>query len=94
MSENITHEISYKTLFIVLIILLTLTATTVAVTSFNLHVWNVVLALLIASTKVYIVLRYFMHLKYEETFLKVFVAMVFSLFAVILIITFLDYFYR
>ena len=94
MSENNNHITSYKTNIIVLIVLLFLTFVTVAVTSINLHAWNVALALLIASTKVFLVLTYFMHLKYENVLLRIFVGMVFLLFAVIVVITFLDYLYR
>jgi len=51
-------------------------------------------ALLVASVKVFIVLTYFMHLKYDSLFIKLMVAGIFILFAVIIVITFLDYWFR
>jgi len=39
-------------------------------------------------------LTYFMHLKYESLLLRILVAMIFVLYAVIVLITFIDYAYR
>ncbi len=94
MSENATHITEYKTLGIVLVTLLFFTLITIVVTSFDLAVWNVVLALVIAGTKGFLVVTYFMHIKYESLLLKILVGMVFFLFALILVITFIDYAYR
>lgn len=88
------HITEYKTLGIVLLILLLLTFTTIEVTSFHLMAATVLVALLIAGVKGYIVLTYFMHLKYEGLLLRVLVSAVFLLYAVIIIITFFDYMYR
>jgi cytochrome c oxidase subunit IV len=94
MSENGTHITEYKTLARVLLALLVLTCITVLVTSFDLKVWNVFVALLIASVKVFIVLAYFMHLKHESRLLKLLVGGIFLLYAAVIIITYLDYLYR
>ncbi len=94
MSEHATHITSYKTLGIVLVTLLSLTCITILVTSLELHVWNVVLALVIACIKGFLVVTYFMHIKHENILLKILVGMVFALFALIIIITFFDYLYR
>lgn len=95
MTENVhQHITSYKTLGIILIILLTLTFITIEVTSINLAAWSVGVALLIACIKVYLVLSYFMHLKYESALLKLLVGMVFLLFALVIIITYVDYLNR
>jgi cytochrome c oxidase subunit IV len=94
MSQNGTHITDYLTLGKVLVALLFLTCITILVTSFNLDAWNVFIALLIASFKVFIVLTYFMHLKHESRLLKILVGMVFMLFAVVIVITYLDYLYR
>ena len=88
------HITEYKTLGIVLLVLLLLTFTTIEVTSFHLMAATVLVALLIAGVKGYIVLTYFMHLKYEGLLLRVLVSAVFLLYAVIIIITFFDYMYR
>jgi cytochrome c oxidase subunit IV len=89
-----SHVTSYKTLGIVLILLMLLTTITINVTSFNLMAWNVGIALLIAGVKGYLVLTYFMHLKYENRILRAFVIVVFILFITIFAITFIDYLYR
>lgn len=59
------HILSYKTLAAVLGALLVLTAVTVGVSYFDMGILNVPVALAIASTKVTLVLLFFMHLKYE-----------------------------
>lgn len=89
-----SHVTSYRTLAIVLVFLLLLTTLTINVTSFNLKLWNVVLALLIAGFKGYLVMTYFMHLKYENKVIRLFVFVVLMLFVVIFAITFIDYLYR
>lgn len=94
MANNKTHTIEYNDLIKNLILLLFLTVVTVFITSLELGAFTVTGALLIASTKVYFVLANFMHLKYESILLKILVAMVFVLFALIIVITFIDYAYR
>lgn len=89
-----SHVTSYKTLGIVLILLMLLTTITINVTSFNLKLWNVAIALTIAGVKGYLVLTYFMHLKYENRIIRAFVIVVFMLFIAIFAITFIDYLYR
>ncbi len=93
MSET-KHISSYRGHVRILIALLSLTALTIFVTKFNLKAWNVAIALLIASTKVTLVLLYFMHLKFESRLIKVLVAAVFILFATFIILTLSDYIFR
>lgn len=88
------HITSYRTLGTTLVLLLLLTTLTINVTSFNLKLWNVVLALLIAGLKGYLVMTYFMHLKYENRVIRLFVIVVLILFVVIFAVTFFDYLYR
>lgn len=94
MANNTTHTIEYKTLGKILLVLLFLTFVTVEITSFHLGAFTVTAALLIAGLKAFLVLSNFMHLKYESLLLRILVAMVFALFALIVIITFIDYAYR
>ncbi len=94
MANNTTHTIEYKALTKNLLILLFLTLITIAVTSIHLGPLTVTVALLIAGTKAFLVLSNFMHLKYESLLLRILVAMVFVLFAIILVITFIDYAFR
>jgi len=94
MANNTTHTTEYKVLAKVLLILMFLTFLTISVTSFHLGAFSVTVALLIAGVKGFLVLTYFMHLKYESTLLRILVAMIFVLYAVIILITFIDYAFR
>jgi len=94
MANNTTHTIEYNTLAKILLVLMFLTLITISVTSYHLGPFTVTVALLIAGTKSFLVLSNFMHLKYESVLLRILVAMVFVLFAVIVLITFIDYAYR
>ncbi|HZK68661.1 MAG TPA: cytochrome C oxidase subunit IV family protein [Paludibacter sp.] len=94
MANNTTHTIEYKTLSKILLVLLFLTFLTISVTSYHLGPFTVLVALLIAGLKSFLVLSNFMHLKYESLLLRILVAMVFVLFVVIVLITFIDYAYR
>lgn len=78
----------------VLIALLVLTFVSVGVTAIHLGPLTVAAALIIASVKVSLVLIYFMHLKYESMMLKVMVAGVFLLYALVIATTFIDYLLR
>jgi cytochrome c oxidase subunit IV len=94
MKNDETHISSYPSLTVVLAILLFLTTISVLVTGFHLGAFTVAVALIIASVKVYIVLTEFMHLRFENLFLRLAVTGVFLLFALVIIFTFVDYFFR
>ena len=94
MNDNHTHISSYTSHAIILIVLLILTFTSVAVTGFHLGAFSVAAALIIASVKVGTVITYFMHMKFESLFLKLMIAGVFTIFALVIIITFIDYYFR
>jgi len=94
MSNTPTHISEYRSLGKILVILLTLTFITIFITQFDLKVWNVTIALIIACVKVFLVLTYFMHLKYESLLFKILVGMVFLLFFIVIVITFIDYLFR
>jgi len=64
-NEVAHHPLSYRALAGVLIVLLLLTAVTVAVSYVDCGFFNVHIALSIACLKVTMVLLFFMHLKYE-----------------------------
>jgi caa(3)-type oxidase subunit IV len=94
MKNDEKHISSYSSLTVVLVILLFLTTISVLVTGFHLGALTVAVALLIASVKVFIVLTQFMHLKFENLFLRLAVTGVFTLFAVVTVINFIDYYFR
>jgi cytochrome c oxidase subunit 4 len=94
MSNEKHHIIPYSTYILVLIALLALTFASIGITSIELRGLTVAAALLFAIIKTYLVLVYFMHLKYDKPYIGIMVGLVFLLFLVVVIITFLDYLYR
>lgn len=94
MTHEKTHISSYSSLAIVLIILLLLTTLSVTVTSYHLGAFAVAIALIIASIKVATVITQYMHMKFESLFLKLMISGVFLIFALVIIITFIDYYFR
>jgi len=94
MSAHEQHILSYKKAFLVLCLLLILTVVTVLVSRVHLGFMNVPVALGIATAKSLLVIMYFMHLKYENKFLKGVVFMTFLLLAIFIGFTFFDVAYR
>ena len=94
MKNNENHVSSDSLNWTVLVILLILTTISILAIKFHLGAFTVALALILASIKVSIVLTYFMHLKYENLLLRLMVGGVFLLFAVVIAITFIDYYFR
>ncbi len=94
MKNQENHISSDSTNWTVLLILLILTTISILAIKIHLGSFTVALALIIASVKVTIVLTYFMHLKFENTLLRLMVGGVFLLFAIVIAITFIDYYFR
>jgi cytochrome c oxidase subunit 4 len=94
MSEEKHHIVPYRLYAIVLIVLLALTFASIAITNIELGAYTVAGALLFAIVKSYLVLTYFMHLKYDKPYIRIMVIFVFAIFIVVLVITMLDYLYR
>jgi len=94
MKNEESHVTGYSTYAIVLIVLMMLTMATILVAGLQLKAFAAAAALLIASIKVRTVIFYFMHLKSEGKFLKRMVIGVFVLYALIIIVTFIDYLFR
>ncbi|MBE0663575.1 MAG: cytochrome C oxidase subunit IV family protein [Bacteroidales bacterium] len=94
MSEHKSHVTGYRTHLMVLAALLVLTSITVGITRLELGPLNTTAAMLIAGLKAFIVLAWFMHLKFESAFYKIMVTLVFILFLLILLVTFFDYWFR
>jgi cytochrome c oxidase subunit IV len=94
MENEKNHIIPYRTFLYILVLLITLTLTSVAITRIYLGTFTVMLALLIAAVKSSFVLRIFMHLKFENKMFSIAVIAVILLISVVIIITFLDYLYR
>lgn len=94
MSQEKHHIVPYRVYIIVLLALLVLTFSSIGITSIELGKYTVAAALIFACIKSFLVLTYFMHLKYDKKYIKIMVGFVFVLFVVVLVITFLDYLYR
>ncbi len=94
MKNNENHVSGDSLNWTVLVILLILTTISILAIKIHLGAYTVALALILASIKVTIVLTYFMHLKFENTLLRMMVGGVFLLFAVVIAITFIDYYFR
>lgn len=93
--ENAKHHIvPYYTYVIILMLLLSFTFLSVAITNIELGSYTVAGALILASIKSTLVLTYFMHLKFDKPYLRIMVGFVFAVFLVVIGITFIDYFYR
>jgi len=93
--ENEKHHIvPYKVYFYILAALITFTFMSIGITQLNLGAYSVLGAMIFAILKSFLVLSVFMHLKFDTPFLRFSVLGVFLLFLVVVLITFLDYFFR
>ena len=94
MSEEKHHVVPYRVYIFVLLALITLTLASIEITSIELGAYAVAGALIFAIIKSFLVLTYFMHLKYDKRYIRIMVAFVFAIFVVVLVVTMLDYIYR
>ena len=79
------HIVSFKTYQNVLLSLLGLTVITVGVSLVDFGVFNLLIAMSIATAKATLVLMYFMHLKYDDrTYLVIFLVGIFFLIIIFL----------
>ncbi|RMF54639.1 MAG: cytochrome-c oxidase [Calditrichaeota bacterium] len=92
--EEKTHSVGYTVYIFVWLALVVLTSVTVVVAGVQLHQLAVAVAILIASVKSYLVMSYFMHLKYEPPLFKLMVAMLLVTFAIFIGLTFTDIIFR
>jgi len=94
MEKEKHHIVPYKTYIYILAILIVFTLLSVAVTSIELGTVTVIVALLIASFKGFLVLSYFMHLKFDHKIFAIMVTGIILIITIVILITFLDYYYR
>jgi cytochrome c oxidase subunit 4 len=92
--ENEKHTVPYRVFIIIWGLLLILTGVTIGVSRINFGYFNVVVALLIATIKAFLVVFFFMHLKYENRFFKFIVFLTFLILAIFIGFTFFDVAYR
>jgi cytochrome c oxidase subunit 4 len=90
-TDYVGHVIPAKIYYLIWAILMVLTATTVFAATVELHVFNIVVALLIATIKGTLVVLFFMHLRYSTKLTMVtVVASIFWLF-IMFSLTMTDY---
>jgi cytochrome c oxidase subunit 4 len=89
--HHIVTPIQYLYVYISLLIG---TALTVWAADQNFHVFNPIIALAIASTKMVIVILFFMHVKYQSNLIKMTVGAGFFTFLVLITMTLSDYISR
>jgi cytochrome c oxidase subunit 4 len=94
MSDNTHHIVPYRTYGLILVLLLTLTGISVAVTQIELSRWATLAALLLACTKSGFVLAVFMHLKFDQRIYKFMVVFIILVMTALIVLTFFDYGFR
>lgn len=94
MSTEKNHVVPYRVYVLVLAGLLVLTFLSVAITNIELGGLAVTGALAFAVVKSFLVMTWFMHLKYDKLYIILWVLFVFAIIIVTIIVTFLDYIYR
>ena len=94
MSSEKNHIVPYKIYVFVLLGLITLTLLSIAITAIDLGSLAVAGALSFAIVKSFLVLTWFMHLKYDKPYIILMVVFVFAVLIVTVGVTFIDYLYR
>jgi len=93
--ENEKHHIvPYKVYLYILIALIAMTFMSIGITKINLGEYSVLGAMIFATLKSILVLTWFMHLKFDQPFLRFMVLFVVLVFLAVIFITFLDYYFR
>ncbi len=88
------HHVGYGTYFMVWLGLVALTAITVTIAGIHLGSLTLITAMLIASVKTALVGYHFMHLKFDNIIIKVFVMVCIVIFLTFWILTFSDLSFR
>lgn len=92
--ETKGHIVSYPVLIIIWAILLGLTWLTVGISGHRLGSFAIIAPFLIASVKAFLVVDYFMHLKYETSFFKYILLVVFGTVVILAWLVYQDVAYR
>jgi len=94
MEKEKHHIVPYKVYFYILAALILFTFMSIGITKINLGEYSVLGAMIFATIKSVLVLTWFMHLKFDQPFLRFMVGFVVLVFFVVIFITFLDYYFR
>ena len=88
------HIVPYRTFVLVWLALLVLTVITVAVTRIEVGAWKIWTALGIATVKSALVVFFFMHMKYEPLYYRIYLYLTLLILAIFIGLTFSDVHYR
>ena len=88
------HGASFGTYVLVWLGLVGLTAITVTIAGIDLGSLALIAAMLIATIKTLLVASYFMHVKFDSTVFKIFIAVCILIFITMITLTFADLIYR
>jgi cytochrome c oxidase subunit 4 len=94
MEKEKHHIVPYKIYFFILLALITLTFMSIGITKINIGEYSVLGAMIFSTIKSILVLTWFMHLKFDQPFLRIMVGFVALVFSAVIFITFLDYYFR
>lgn len=94
MSSAGGHIVSPKVYVTIWIILLILTGVTTGVAFVDLHIWNPIIALLIAVTKASLVILFFMHVKYSPKMIALVIGCGLFFLSILMVLTTSDYISR
>lgn len=94
MEKEKHHIVSYGTYIYILIALVVLTFMSIGITKIDLGEYSVLGAMVFSTIKSVLVLTWFMHLKFDQPFLRYMVGFVGLVFIAVIFITFLDYYFR
>ena len=92
--KDSTHTVGYTVYIFIWLGLVVLTGLTVTVAGVDLRQLAIAVAVLIASVKSFLVMNYFMHLKYEPPVFKLMVTLMLVTFIIFLGLTFSDVLFR
>jgi len=92
--EHEHHIVSPKTYAIIFALLMILLVVTLWAATFDLGALNLPIAMLIAVSKVYLIMAYFMHLKFSSTLVRLFALIGLGFLLIMFVITFSDYLTR
>ena len=93
-TEAHAHEAGYGVYIMVWLGLVALTSITVTIAGIHLGSVTLIAALMIASIKTILVVSYFMHVRFDNVTIKVFIYVCILVFIIIMVLTFSDLSYR
>jgi len=93
-NEAQTHDVGYGVYIMVWLGLVALTAITITIAGMQLGSVTLAAALTIAAVKSALVVSYFMHVRFDNMMIKVFIYVCLLVFVIIMILTFSDLSFR